>query len=112
MPHFMLRELLQQEPTEVGDPVSILHFNLVPGGICRDLKLRTSTLNRRFSETILESVKLLLAAPLNEPEATRSLNKDQEEKIRRLMDAVATIIKSDEIIAGGIFPHLIAQKAS
>ena len=124
MPHFMLRELLQR-PTQqdtgkspfTPDPISILHFNLVPGGICRDAKQRSDKLNIRFSETVLESVKLLLASPLNgtsrekESKAALSLTDTKKVKIQRLIDSVDSIIQSNEIIAGGIFPYLVAQKS-
>ena len=105
----MLEEFLKHDTEHVTQtselPVSIVQFNLLPGGICRDLGLTEDSVNRRFSETVLESVKLLLAAPLK-----KSLSDREKVYIHRLIDAVAADMKDSAIIAGGIFPFLIAQK--
>jgi len=124
MPHFMLQEILKHSSQHVSeghelptDPVSIFHFNLLPGGICRNEELRNDLVNKRFSETVLESVKLLLAAPLNastgeaQDGSAPSVSSEEKDRINRLMGAVASLMRSDDIIAGGLFPHLIAQKA-
>lgn len=113
----MLQELLQHGArddidvsTSCQESVSILHFNLLPGGICRDPELVGDELNRRFSRTILESVKLLLAPALDEPVSKQLKTEEEKLKISRLMTAIASSITVDEVTAGGIFPHVVAQK--
>lgn len=113
----MLQECLHLDPK-----LDVLHFNLLPGGICKDLSLKGDSLIRRFSDIVLESVKLLLGAPLKEDsqvEQAETTNSESREKsagmdhlenIHRLMAAIDAIRESDEITAGGIFPQLIAQK--
>jgi hypothetical protein len=71
MPLFMLQELFQRSKTFTlsdakpnKEAIFLVYSNLLPGGISRNLKLKDNSLNRRFSNTVLESVKLLLAVPL------------------------------------------------
>jgi hypothetical protein len=126
MPHFMLRELLGQQPQpqlpanaseHQDDSISILSFSLIPGGICRDAQSRDDAVNRRLSGTILESVRLLLAASLNhngKNDATGTIVSPSGEdtvSIRYLMEAIALSMERSDVIAGGTFPHLVAQKA-
>lgn len=114
----MLQELLRhsardstEEPLLHEESISILHFNLLPGGICRNPELLTDALNRRFSETVLESVKLLLTPALEQTHPDQPVTEEQKGKIVRLRDAIASAIKSGEVIAGGIFPQVVAKKA-
>jgi hypothetical protein len=123
MPQFMLRELLAQQPQPpagsfeyLNDMISILSFSLVPGGICRDLQARDDVVNRRLSATILESIRLLLAASLNQnredgaAEVTMRLHEQDQISTRELIEAIAVSMECNEIIAGGVFPLLIARK--
>jgi hypothetical protein len=93
--------------------MSILHFNLLPGGICRNPGLRTDPVNLRLSATILESMRLLLAASLDANRPNDEMGKDvtkRTEKIERLMNRTENTITSQDTITGGLFPQLIAQK--
>jgi hypothetical protein len=123
MPHFMLRELLAQQsqsPANTSehqdDLISILSFSLMPGGICRDPQLRNDPINRHLSGTVLESVRLLLAASLDQnrkdgaDEKIMRLSDEDKVSIHMLMDAIASSRQSNDVIAGGTFPHLIARK--
>lgn len=110
----MLQEILNQHPSS---PMSILSFSLIPGGVCRDENVKKDLTNRRLSDTVLESVRLLLAASLPQlqdegKEVALKLSVRDESVTRELMDAIAKSIGSDDVIAGGIFPHLVCQKVS
>ncbi|KAH7394356.1 hypothetical protein BKA66DRAFT_567306 [Pyrenochaeta sp. MPI-SDFR-AT-0127] len=116
MPQFMLRELIKPGSDYHPDTMSIINFNLLPGGICRNTDLRSDPVNKRLSETVLESVKLLLAASLEENRQesvtglTQRISNEERDKTKNLMDAIASSIEVGEVIAGGVFPHLVAQK--
>jgi hypothetical protein len=124
LPQFMLRELLSQNlrprvAPASADLLSILHFNLTPGGLSRSGGSETSTLNDRFSEIVLESMKLLPNASLVrvksrdighsteeiQPESQRRL-----EEVQALMDHIDEVRKSGKVKMGGVFPQVIARK--
>jgi hypothetical protein len=122
----MLRKIpqLNAEPRGIGrdeskSAVSVLHFTLLPGGISRALKTDEEHLNRLFSETVLESVKLLLAASLNmnRPEDMDGDSgemagcTDNSKQIERIISRVEDMRNSTDSIIGGFFPLLIAQKS-
>lgn len=122
----MLRQLLSLNPEAnisraylSEDLMTILNFGLLPGGFSRDSRSEDPVLNKRFSEIVLESVKLLLHACLlrkqsqaiGEPSSGDSGTGQSElTEIQRLMDFIDEARKSDGIKMGGVFPHLIAQK--
>ena len=120
----MLRQILSLNPraeNPSGDILTIINFNLIPGGITRHSRPQDASINERFSDIVLESVKLLLEAALirkksQVPEKSEGgqTSKDQSglPKIQKLMDFVDEARKSDRINMGGIFPQLIAQASS
>jgi hypothetical protein len=123
MPHFMLRELLAQRLQPAGnesehqdDLISILNFGLIPGGICRNLQAKDDLVNKRLSTTVLESVRLLLAASFDHHRedsgdgATIRLSDEDRVSTSKLLEAIASSVEREDVIAGGFFPHLIAQK--
>ncbi|XXG93752.1 hypothetical protein Hte_000001 [Hypoxylon texense] len=123
LPHFMLRELLSQNAkpggtTTSNDLLRILHFNLLPGGLSRSEGSETSTLNDRFSEIVLESVKLLLNASLvraksQDGHSTKEIQPENQidlEELQVLMDYIDEVRKSGEVKMGGVFPQVIARK--
>ena len=128
LPHFMLQQFVPSvSGSEKGQAQSgmtvmtIINFNLLPGGVSRNSQPRETILNRRFSDIILESMKLLLNAslirkkPLQDEKAgseTGDAVKSQWTKLQTLMDFVEKTRKSDEIMMGGFFPQLIARKSS
>ena len=63
----MLQKLLSLDPRAGNlseDTMTILNFNLLPGGITRESRPQDVSTNERFSDIVLESVKLLLKASL------------------------------------------------
>ncbi|KAI1149833.1 hypothetical protein F4825DRAFT_429006 [Nemania diffusa] len=123
LPHVMLRELLSHDSRpnvahESNDLVRIIHFNLLPGGLNRSDGSETSALNDRFSDIVLETVKLLLNASLvraksQDGHATKKIQPDNQsrlEEIRALMDYIDEVRQSGEVKMGGVFPQVIARK--
>ena len=104
-----------------GDVMTITNFNLLPGGVSRESLSQDASLNERFSETVLESMKLLLNASLirkksqapQDPRAGEGGADYREQiEIQRLMDIIDEARRSDKIKMGGVFPQLIAQKST
>ena len=101
------------------DTMTILNFNLLPGGISREPGRRDDSTNERFSDIVLESVKLFLGASqirkseaLGMPTAGGDGTGQHElAETQRLLSFVGEACKSKKIMMGGIFPQLIAQKA-
>lgn len=122
----MLRQLLspRQDISQASAReyvMAIINFNLLPGGISRELRSEDTCLNTRFSDILLESMKLLLTASMirkkSQAAKERQLGEggsDQSElaDTQRLMDLIDEIRKSDGTKMGGIFPQLIAQKST
>ena len=101
--------------------MTIINFNLLPGGISNSSPFQDASLSERFSEIVLESMKLLLAASLirkksQAPEEPRDTEggTDQSDltEIQRLMDFIDKARMSDKIKMGGVFPQMIAQKST
>ncbi|KAL8793246.1 MAG: hypothetical protein Q9195_004182 [Heterodermia aff. obscurata] len=114
LPQFMLQQFLP--PISGSEETTIINFNLLPGGISRDLRPRKTNLNGRFSDILLESIKLLLKASLirNEslPDEKKSdMNKIERTKTQTLMDFVDETRKSDGIMMGGFFPQLVGRRS-
>lgn len=126
LPHFMLRQLLSMNSKSdvlqpSGDRLTILHFNLLPGGISREGRLEDIIVNNQFSETVLETVKLLLKASWLHQESHEAddlsggkigTRLSQMAKFQGLMDFIDQARKSDNIKMGGFFPQLIARKST
>lgn len=126
LPHFMLRQLLSTNSESIalqpsGHLLTILHFNLLPGGISREGRSDDTTLNNQFSETVLETVKLLLKSAWLRQESLETdeesggkngTREDQMAKFQGLMDFVDQARGSDNIKMGGFFPQLIARKST
>lgn len=124
----MLREILSSnsgaDVSQIynsGDVMTIINFNLLAGGVSRESLSQDASLNERFSEIVLESVKLLLKASLvrkkshapQDPQAEEAgTGHGEQTKIQRLMDTIDEARKSDGIKMGGFFPQLIAQKST
>ena len=77
-------------------------------------------LNIRFSEIVLESMKLLLNASLvrKKSEASSDVSggasrtgEDQFVETQRLLDFIGKTQESKSVLMGGVFPQLIAQKS-
>ena len=127
LPHFMLQQFLppisgseKDQSQSSGAVMTIINFNLLPGGISKDFQRRKTNLNRRFSDTVLESIKLLLNAALIRKESLletkagsekNEIGKSERTKLQTLMDSVDEIRKSDGIMMGGFFPQLVARKS-
>lgn len=99
--------------------MTILNFNLLPGGISRETQSEDTSLNDRFSEIVLESIKLLLNASLirkqsQTPEEPRlgdvGTGNNNLTDTQRLMDFIDEVRMSDRLKMGGFFPQIIAQK--
>lgn len=108
MPHFMVQEMLRHDVESASRyPMSILEFKLISGGICRNESQRDDGLDAQLSYTVLSSIQNMLAAPLQ-----KSLSQTEKTYIHSLIDAVSSDMENGQVIAGGMFPLLIAQKAS
>jgi len=125
LPHFMLRTILSldSKPSDFqpgGDLLTILNFNLLPGGLSRETKSDEIALNNRFSDIVLESVELLLNASLVRKKSEMiadplgektSMKEGQLMEIEKLVGFVNDARGSGKIRMGGVFPQLIAQKS-
>lgn len=121
----MLRQLLSLNPEGDTSPsltrevMTITNFNLLPGGISREPRSQNTTLNQRFSETVLESMKLVLNSTVirkmsQTPEESRFRESEMDHsgltEIQKLIDFVENTRESGRIMMGGYFPQIIAQK--
>ena len=87
----------------------------MPGGICKNSALEDTALNASFSDTLLETMKLLLKGA-----SLRGQSIDQQEigdrddnsEIQKLMDNINDIRVGGKVIMGGFFPLLIAQRST
>ena len=123
MPDFMIHEYLSMSTklgtcaTTADSPesgVSLLHFGLTPGGAARPDTDHETELNSLFSETVAETLQLLLQGfALRMEKGSNGLegtsNRDIAE-LQRLIDFVGDFRKSQEITVCGSFPLLVAQK--
>lgn len=122
----MLRQLLSFGPEADISPdppreeLEITNFNLLPGGISRASQSQNNALDQRFSETVLESMKLALNSSLirkmsQVPEESRgrksSMHHNGLTETQKLMDFIDNTRESGEIMMGGHFPQIIAQKS-
>ncbi|KAF4609847.1 hypothetical protein G7Y89_g15776 [Cudoniella acicularis] len=126
LPHFMLRQLLPlNSGSNVfqpgGDLLTILNFNLLPGGISREGRSEEIVLNNQFSDIVLETVKLLLNPSLVHKKSQANgdsfggeagTGHSQLTEIQKLMDFIDEAWKSGNVKMGGVFPQLIAQKST
>ncbi|KAI2814186.1 hypothetical protein CBS147343_9259 [Aspergillus niger] len=118
LPHFMLRRTLSLKGDNDEDALSILHFNLRPGGFCQDDVDPDVCL--QFSDLLTESVSLFLHSALMRMEQQQSQNgtaadygnlgKSELDELRKLKSSVSETIEAKHVRMGGIFPHLVAQK--
>lgn len=101
-----------------GDGMMIKSFNLLCGGVARAPASQEPSVDERFSEILLESMKLLLDASLKRkqqheeraPEIKYS-DGDQLTTIHRLIEYLDELRKSGKVKMGGYFPQVIAQKS-
>lgn len=96
--------------------IDILQFNLLPGGVSRNTALKNDNWNRRFSETILESVRAALAGLLLQnvdsvPDKKDTSSAADIKTVRHLFNAIDASKQSPEIIAAGMFPLLVARRS-
>ncbi|GCB20675.1 hypothetical protein AAWM_03560 [Aspergillus awamori] len=118
LPHFMLRRTLSLKGDNDEDALSILHFNLRPGGFCQDDADPDVCL--QFSDLLTESVSLFLHSALMRMEQQQfengtaaengNLRKLELDELRKLKASVSETIEAKQVRMGGIFPHLVAQK--
>ena len=101
--------------------MTIINFNLLPGGTSRESRSEDASLNERFSHIMLESVELFLKGSLirKKSHASEELRvgeggtgQSELTEIERLMDFMEEARKSDRIKMGGLFPQVIAQKST
>ncbi|KAL8677362.1 MAG: hypothetical protein Q9186_006197 [Xanthomendoza sp. 1 TL-2023] len=130
LPRFMLQQLLSFTPDAelashpAGEAMTITSFNLCPGGISSESRSQNSALNQRFSDTVLESMKLVLDSIIirklsKTPEELRasergsegSMNHDEARKLQNMINFVEDTRKSGTIMMGGHFPQIIAQRS-
>lgn len=114
----MLRRILSLKGDNDEDALSILHFNLRPGGFCQDDVDPDVCL--QFSDLLTESVSLFLHSALMRMEQQQSQNgtaaendnlrKSELDELRKLKSSVSETIEAKHVRMGGIFPHLVAQK--
>lgn len=97
--------------------MTLTNFNLLPGGICRGLASDQCSVNESFSETMLESLKLVLHGSLIRKKCQTKMvvgddGQGQNELIarQRLMDYLDEVRESGTVIIGGYFPQVVAQK--
>ena len=116
MPDFMLRQMLDNT---TDAPMTIINFNLVPGGIARGIHSVSTDHNDRLSDILLESMELLLNASAmrltlqtSEELSIKDDSKEQHtlEETRALTHCIEELRASQKIRMGGVFPQLIAQK--
>ena len=100
--------------------MTIINFNLLPGGISRDPTSEGTALDQRFSDTVLESMKLVLESIITRkvpqtPRASGELGIGTKHNalttIQKLIDFVDSTRESGKLMMGGHFPQLIAQKS-
>ena len=68
--------------------MTIINFNLLPGGVSRKSLSQDASLNERFSDIVLESVKLLLKASL-----VRKKSQPKTHGLERVTRAIANRLK-------------------
>ena len=123
----MLREILSlQRPQENRPPLPsedamvITNFDLLPGGISRDSQ--NAVLNSHFSDIVLESLQLLLRALVSPKKVGSEMLEDNsckpdapsDENTKRaqgLIESIGRLRTSNEVLIGGLFPHLVAYKS-
>ncbi|GFN17144.1 class I SAM-dependent methyltransferase [Aspergillus tubingensis] len=118
LPHFMLQRILSLKSANQEDALSILHFNLRPGGFCQGDADPEICL--QFSDLLTDSVNLFLHSALMRMEQQQSQNgtavengnvgKIDLDQLRKLKTSVSETIEGKHVRMGGIFPHLVAQK--
>lgn len=100
--------------------MTILSFELRPGGVSRAQQCKDTELNQRFSDLLLESVKLFLDGSIRRrmssaderTENDKGIVDDRELKdVQRLSNCIEEAQKSNSIMMGGSFPYLVAQKS-
>ena len=115
----MLRQLLTLSQTPSlqhglpsKDPMTILNFNLVPGGISRSSSPspEDAKWNEAFSKTLLEALKLLLDGSLIRKKDVPTTQESEVVEIKRLMGVVDEAHASGKIEMGGVFPQVVARK--
>ncbi|KAL9115742.1 MAG: hypothetical protein Q9227_000110 [Pyrenula ochraceoflavens] len=118
MPHFMLQSLLDLESQKdfarfppSGNTMSILKFSLMAGGFSRAAKSDDVAVNERFSETVLETVQLLLKSALLRIKSAGGTD-ESADSLQGLIDLITENSKDGKIKMGGLFPLLVAQKSS
>lgn len=114
----MLQRILSLKSANQEDALSILHFNLRPGGFCQGDADPEICL--QFSDLLTDSVNLFLHSALMRMEQQQSQNgtavengnvgKIDLDQLRKLKTSVSETIEGKHVRMGGIFPHLVAQK--
>ncbi|KAL8924483.1 MAG: hypothetical protein Q9172_002648 [Xanthocarpia lactea] len=114
LPQFMLRQLLASSPKDehssyhAQEAMTITDFNLLPGGIGSELGSQDTALAQRFSDTVLESMKLVLDSIVIRkmsqiPEESKDGEGDTKQydsrEIRELIDFIDLARNSDEDLA-------------
>ena len=100
--------------------MTIINFNLLPGGISRDPTSEGTALDQRFSDTVLESMKLVLESIITR-KMPQTLGASEDRgigtkhdaltSIQKLIDFVDSTRESGKLMMGGHFPQVIAQKS-
>lgn len=100
--------------------MTTINFNLLPGGISRDPRSESTALDQRFSDTVLESMKLVLESIIAR-KVPQTLGVSENQAVGTKHDVLMTIQKlinfvdktreSGKLMMGGHFPQLIAQKS-
>ena len=129
LPNFMVRSLMRLPPLQSVsalaqgyDPVSIIHFEIRPGGasaISND-RLEPQWVDV-FSKLTFEALKLLLNAALirkqklmERPVSQTALSgtpSDSVKEIERLQGNITELISGGKVRMGGVFPARVARKA-
>ena len=103
--------------TNAGAPereISLLHFGLTSGGAARPHRHHETELNRRFSDTVAETLQLLLQGFMVRTQKrsgrSESTSNPDVVELQRLVDFVGDFRKSQELTICGSFPLLVAQR--
>ncbi|MCJ1386075.1 hypothetical protein MMC17_009200 [Xylographa soralifera] len=130
LPNFMIRSLIRLPPekqalaiTHDYDAMNIIYFELRPGGASKSSEGELDAKwTDAFSKLTLEATKLLLSAARMRKEAankneghdneTETWEQDSVTKIKSLQSYIDGAIARGDMKMGGVFPTLVARKAT
>ena len=120
LPQFMMKTLMNIgaralcRDSRENTHVSIVYFELLRGGISRGPSYRDARLIDAFSRLIFDATKLLLTATsIRETESAGGTIAEEpaiNREIASLKEYIDKVSTSGEVVMGGVFPCIVAQK--